>query len=291
MRMVARGESGYSQRVGYEQLRLMMDEDVNASEYLVVRVHFDPARLSPNRMVQTELVVVEDADSATEYLKPGRILSVLLVGSARKHALGLRYTKVYDDDTRRPLITCCPCLPCTQQHIDPHDCSRDCRAAQLDTCSFIGGWYERSLNVWRGRATLRDANLFTPLSSPPSIMLIAPCGGIYNFEIFCRLPAGTPMTGAWLYQLLTALHDGFQETRGRAEIRNGKLSNSVLFLDIGIGQSGFEMPFRVLKSLGIKVAALHTSKYQGSDLKEAARQAGVRLVSPYTVYYGDAPPV
>lgn len=288
MRMVARGESGYSQRVGYEQLRLMMDEDVNASEYLVVRVHFDPARLSPNRMVQTELVVVEDADSATEYLKPGRILSVLLVGSARKHALGLRYTKVYDDDTRRPLITCCPCLPCTQQHIDPHDCSRDCRAAQLDTCSFIGGWYERSLNVWRGRATLRDANLFTPLSSPPSIMLIAPCGGIYNFEIFCRLPAGTPMTGAWLYQLLTALHDGFQETRGRAEIRNGKLSNSVLFLDIGIGQSGFEMPFRVLKSLGIKVAALHTSKYQGEELKEAARKSRVRLVSPYALYFEKA---
>lgn len=289
MRTVARGGQDYSQRVGYEQLRLMMDEDVNAGEHLVVRVYFDPARLSPNRMVQTELVVVEDAQSASEYLKLGRILSVLFVGSARKEALGLRYTKVEPDtNTRRPLITCCPCLPCEQQHIDPHDCSRDCRAAQLDTCSFIGGWYERSLNVWRGRSTLRDANLFTPLYLPPLIVLAAPFSGVYNFEIFCRLPADTLMTGLWLHRLLLLLHEGFQETRGRAEIRNDKLADGVLFLDIGIGSVGFEMPFRAVNKLGITVAALHSSKYQGEDLKKSALQSGVSLVSPYALYYGGA---
>jgi len=286
MRMVARGESGYKQYVGYEQLRCMMDEDVNAAEYLVVRVHLDPARLSPNRMIQTELVVVNDIASATEYLKPGRILGVLFVGSGREHALGLRYTKVYDETTTRPLITGCACLPCTQPHIDPHDCSRDCRAAQLDTCSFLGGWYERNRYVWKGRATLRNANLFTPLYSPPIVMMLAPCSRIYNFEIFCRLPAGQIMTGEWLHQLLMELHEGFQETRGRAEVRNGKLANSVLFLDMGTSPDGFEMPFRVLKRFGIRVAALHTSKYQGEDLQEAARRSRVRLVSPYMLYYG-----
>ena len=209
MRAVARGDPNYKRRVGYKELRYLMDEDVDASDYLVVRVHFDPARLSPNRMVQTELVVVTDAASAAEYLKPGRILGVLFVGSGREEALGLRYTKVYDETTTRPLITGCPCLPCTQPGIDPHDCSRDCRAAQLDTCSFIGGWYERTLYVWRGRSTLRNANLFTPLYMPPIIGMGVACSGVCNFEIFCRLPAGVPMTGAWLHQLLRGYATAF----------------------------------------------------------------------------------
>ena len=264
-----------------------MDENDNAGEYLVVRVHLDKTRLSPNRMVQTELVVVDSATSASDYLLPGRILGVLFVGSARKEALGLRYTKIDPkrSHTTRPLITCCPCLPCKQQHIDPHDCSRDCRAAQLDTCSFIGGWYERSLDVWSGRSTLRDANLFTPLYTPPLVGLAASCSGVYNFEIFCRREDGSPMTGQWMYSLLLRLREGFRKTRGRAEIRNGKLAGSVIFIDIGIGAAGFAMPFRALAGLGITEVALHTSKYQGEELKEQARNH-VRLVSPHRMYYG-----
>ena len=289
MRDVADGRPAriYKRRVGYKKLRHMMDEEGGADEYIVVRVYLDPNRLSYNTMLQTQLVVVKDEKSAAEYLNIGRILGVLFVGSGREGALGLRYQKVYDDGTTRPLITACPCLPFEQQHIDPHDCgcSRNCRSAQLDTCSFIGGWYERSLNAWRGRSTLRDANLFTPLYLPPIVMLTAPCIGIYNFEVVCRLPHGQLMTGEWLYRLVCLLRQEFSCTRGRAEVRNGK-ANGVLFIDMGTTPQGFAIPFRVLRSLGINEVALHNSKYEGKDLRCAAQRMGVSLVSPYRVYYG-----
>ena len=286
MRDVADGRPActYKQRVGYKRLRRMMDEEGGADKYIVVRVYLDPNRMSYNTMLQTKLVEVKDDNSAAEYLNLGRILGVLFVGSGREGALGLRYEKVYDDDTKRPLIPGCPCLPLQTQHIDPHDCSRSCRSAQLDTCSFIGGWYERGVDAWRGRSTLRDANLFTPLYQPPIVMLTVPCLGIYNFEILCRLPRGQLMTGKWLWDLVFLLNQEFSCTRGRSEVRNGK-ANGVLFVDMATTRQGFSIPFRVLKLLGIHEVALHTSKYQGEDLKNAARCAGVFLVTPYKVYY------
>jgi hypothetical protein len=69
-------------------------------------------------------------------------------------------------------------------------------------------------------------------------------------------------------------------------VRNGKIASSVLFLDMATSRRGFAMPFRVLKeSLGVNEVALHTGKYVGEDLKDAARETGMKLVSPYRMYY------
>ena len=45
MRALARGESGYSRRVGYRELRRLMDEADDAADYLVVSLRFDRSRL------------------------------------------------------------------------------------------------------------------------------------------------------------------------------------------------------------------------------------------------------
>ena len=59
-----------------------------------------------------------------------------------------------------------------------------------------------------------------------------------------------------------------------------------LFLDVSLRAAGFALPFKALVAMGIERVALHTSKYQGDDLLDAARGAGVGLVTPYSVYYG-----
>ena len=74
--------------------------------------------------------------------------------------------------------------------------------------------------------------------------------------------------------------------RGRCEIRHGDLADGIAFLDVSMRAAGFGLPFAALRAMGIERAALHSSKYQGDELKDAARRAGMRLVSPYSVYYG-----
>ena len=295
MRKLARNEpeESYAKKVGYKELRRIMDTEsdkLDKLDYIVVAVRFDLMRLAPNKLLQTELIEITDSETASKFLNPGRVLSVLFVGSARpKVALGLRYT----DQKPGPGATrpCCWPFWCRVPHVDPHDCSRACRALQLDTCSVLCGWYERetyrgqALYGWRGVISLRDANLWTPLYTPPIGPLMVMACGIYNFEIMCRpriLNAGN-----WLHFLLIKLHDMHAKHagKGRTELRFSQLQSGVLFLDCSLRHRGFALPFKLLKELGIKKCALHSSKYKGPDLMHAIETCGMSLTTPYDIFF------
>lgn len=290
MRKIVQGEarSSFRQMLGYKELRALMDTATDRKDYIVVRVRFDRSRLAINHRVQKRLVVLNSAVDASKWLELGAELRVLFVGTGRSVGLGIRWEKVYNEMVTRPCFPGIGCLPmCRTKHVDEHDCSRECRAFQSDTCTAVGGWYEKVENSWRGISTLASANLWTPLYTPPIGPLLVMCQGVYNFEIICQFPPGQPLTGERLFQIVGALGSmlGAPGVRGRCEVRYGSPENNVFFLDSGINRAGFHIPFKLLRDYGITQVALHTGKYQGQEL-QAIAATYVALTTPYDIYYG-----
>ena len=289
--------------MSYEDARKRFDDPEYARTHLIVTVTFAASRLAPNIMVQKQLDVVRDVESAESWLKSDAYLRVLFMGSARTVGLGLSWRYEYKSDVTRGLFFWLPCW--RVKHIDEHDCglSRLTRVAQVDTCSAVGGCYEGCFrkdggDVWKGISTLADANLWSPLAIPAIGPLAVAVVGLLNFEIICRLP-GPGVTAETLWRLVDGLAKMHRKGRcwpfyrlGRTEVRykENLRTDGVLFLDCAMLPSDLHRPFQVLRDVtggALQQVALHSGKYTGKDVVDALKREGLQLVRACQVYYGD----
>jgi hypothetical protein len=258
--------------------------------------------LAPNVIVNKALSVVDlridDASKkerqCKEWLDDNAVLRVLFIGRARpKLAIGIRWTEFFPDSDPWPrhtrLLSCCLF---ETTHVDEHDFSRDTRSAQADTCSVIGGFYEKDPKNWTGVSSLRDANMFTPLYLPPLVAVVVPSLGFYNFEVVCK-PDGGEVNPSVLLKLLEALSDWHSRGRwrpfssgfGRSEIRCCSGSGQFIWIDFAVNSYSFEDAFAiVMNALKPKSIALHTGKYDSDTLRAAFDAAVVTVKENNTLY-------
>lgn len=250
--------------------------------------------LAPNVIVQKKLCTIDiraqnARQQCEEWLDESAVLRVLFIGRARPK-LGLGILWVYFDPMtpaekwpkHREIGTLCLS---EGYHIDEHDCSRDTRAAQADTCSLLGGVFEDRPVSWTGVSLLSEANIFTPLAFPPLLGVLVPSLGFYNFEVVCRPGSGT-FDADKLHSLLQRLSNWhrekwspFQTGYGRTEIRSGSGGGPFVWVDFAVTSASFQDAFKiVLQTLEPKRIALHSGKYNSKQLEEAFKKATDELV-------------
>ena len=174
----------------YSDARVLFD--ANQGHWFLVAVEFALDRLADNIILQKRLVEVtmnrSVSDGLREWLSDDAVLRVLFFGTARRLGLGVVYTRLVSMDTivTRDVCGCCG----KTRHVDPHCASAACISLQLDTCSLLCGWYEKTKNAWRGIITLKNANAFSPsnlLDHLPSVPLVVLWTGLLNFEFMCTM--------------------------------------------------------------------------------------------------------
>ena len=280
------------QRYAYKEAKAWFDEDPD--EWFVVAVEFDENKLAENGWLQKRLTKVPKHDvvspGLSDWLLEAPVLRVLFFGSARRDGLGVTYTPVSGPEVapnRRP-CGCCPPV----KHIDPHDCSAPCMSLQLDTCSLLVGWYERTKNAWNGVIRLKDANAFSPsnlLDAMPLIPLVVMGTGLLNFEFIFHLRESLSESPAQTIQrlcnVLIELYAGRNGIWGRCELRIGSLERGLIFVDTIAREANAA---RVVNALAWFVRngriALHDSKYRSVALQRAFVDAGLLQTSPRAVF-------
>ena len=281
------------QRHAYKDAKVWFDQAPD--EWFLVAVEFDMKRLSDNLWLQKRLVRVPVQRSGVsqglqDWLLEAPVLRVLFFGSARRQGLGVTYTPVPDETSapyRRP-CGCCPRVP----HIDPHDCSGPCMSLQLDTCSLLGGWYERAKDAYNGVIRLKDANAFSPsnlLDAMPLIPLVVMGTGLLNFEFIFHLRESLSEAPAQTVQrlcnVLIELYSGRDGIWGRCELRMSSLERGLIFVDTIAREANAA---RVVNTLTWFVRngliALHDSKYRSATLSRAFADAGLEETSPRVVF-------
>ena len=132
------------------------------------------------KVVEKEPVTDVPHVDLLHWLTPDAVLRVLFFGSAREVGIGVTYVpyKMGSPIEKRRECYCCGRMV---PHIDPHDCSAACTSLQLDTCSFVCGWYERGFREWRGIIRLSDANAFSPDPSWLGFPIISLLSGTVNY--------------------------------------------------------------------------------------------------------------
>lgn len=307
----------------YKEIRKRFDSE--EGRYVIIAVGFrkpslpgtlEDAKgntLAPNVIVQKKLCTIDIGASrdfaraqCDKWLDESAVLRVLFIGRARPK-LGLGIVWVAFDEmtpaekwpTHRRIGTLCIS---EGYHIDEHDCSRDTRAAQADTCSLLGGFFEEDPSNWKGVSLLSEANIFTPLAFPPLLGVLVPLLGFYNFEVVCK-PGDGKFDADKLYTLLNSLskwHRGkwnpLQSGYGRTEIRSGSGGGPFVWIDFAVTSASFKDAFKiVLETLEPKRIALHTGKYKSRQLEEAFKKATGELVgspstlsSPFEVFFSDS---
>ena len=292
MQSIATAQRGV-QRYAYEDAKMWFDQ--SPEEWFLVAVEFNEKKLAPNLWLQKRLTTVPAQRNGVslglkEWLLEAPVLRVLFFGSARRHGLGVTYTPVANEKSapnRRP-CGCCPPVP----HIDPHGCSAACTSLQLDTCSLLGGWYERGKNAYNGVIRLKDANAFSPsnlLDAIPLIPLMVMSTGLLNFEFIFHLREGVSESSAETVQrlcnALIELFSGRDGIWGRAELRIGSLERGLVFVDTIAREANAA---RIVKTLSWFVrdglVALHDSKYRSAPLSAAMVNSGLEETSPRVVF-------
>lgn len=297
----------------YKEIRTTFDEKQNDGNIIILSLGFRKTNgntlkeaknkmreegntLSPNVLVQKKLCVLniksEDLDTQImQWKNEQAVLRVLFLGSGRPYtALGIRWLEFDPDDTWSK--HCRVCLPAYTEHVDEHDCSRDCRSMQADTCSVACGLFERNPNSWSGISTLSDANMFSPLYIPPIIGIAVTWAGFYNFEICCKLIDVTKI--AELLKGLSTWHGGakspFKSGFGRTEIRGGSGGGEFVWIDFVLLRHSFCDAFKIVyKALKPTHLALHPGKYNGEELVDAHRRAtNLDLCTLSKVFYGES---
>lgn len=270
--------------------------DKEPGRFVVAAVEFDLARMSTNDWLKKERTDVTRNDTTAsqglrEWLTPDAVLRVLFFGSARRDlALGVTYVpfdpEVHEYDLHREFCGCCGRMV---RHIDPHDCSRACTSLQLDTCSLLCGWYERSERVWRGVIKLSDANAFSPDPSWLALPIIALLSGTVNYELIFHLPqlvAPTVHTQRFRVQkLCNALLKLYEQIWGRCELRMGGVDKGLVFVDCITRERDAPVVIAALKPhMHLQTVALHDAKFQGESVTRAIRDAGLILKTPRVVF-------
>jgi hypothetical protein len=227
----------------YKTLRRKFDSK-DGSDFCIIDVSFQ--NLLPNFMVQKSAMVVNDVDSANEWLvsknKSPSYLRVLFQGAARDYSLGLRWQDMYEPT----------------DHVDPHCCSVLGTWVQVDAFSVWLGWRE-PLSHFNGKAFYRDANRWVPLLLPIMETYVV-WRGYINFEISFK--PGFTLTGIYLDHLTKLLRQLHTQIGGRSEIRYGTpKADQVIFLDC-VFTNSFQRVFDMLhQELQVIEVALHPGKY------------------------------
>ena len=271
----------------YKTAKLQFDAD--PERYAIVAVQFDVARMAENKWLQKRKVEVPVQDHVPhvdllEWLTPDAVLRVLFFGSARKIALGVTYTEHKKGD---PITLHRECYGCGRMvpHIDPHDCSAACMSMQLDTCSFVCGWYERNFREWRGVIRLSDANAFSPDPSWLGFPIISLLSGTVNFELIFILSNDNENAFMRVQALSNTLIKLYQRVWGRSELRMGDLNRGLVFVDcIARERDAWTIVEAIRPHVFHRTVALHDSKFQGPSVTNAIAHLGLVKETPRVVF-------
>lgn len=227
----------------YKELREKFDGE-EAGAYVVLTVTIDvKSGVVQNDYVQKRGIVIDSPSAAAAYLLPGAKLMLVFVGSARRHAVGLRWDLPYDSK---------------RTHRDPHDCSVSCQFLQADLCSLYCGCIE-SMRNFTGTSTLANANTWVPHLTALEEMTVVLLGWI-NFEIIFNL--GGQLSGITLFRLTSSLSAMHYQHGGRSELRVSSFNTSIVYVDVSLRKKSFSAPFAMLSSVfGTKEVALHNGKF------------------------------
>jgi hypothetical protein len=271
------------------------DFDAFPGRFVVAAVEFDPERMPHNFWLQKRRTDVTPdpftvSQGLREWLTSEAVLRVLFFGAARrKLAIGVTYvafdTEEDEFDTRRECGCCGRMIP----HVDPHDCSAACMSFQLDTCSIVCGWFERSKRAWRGVISLSDANAFSPDPSWLGFPIIAIVSRTVNFELIFvmqQLVAPTMRTQEMRVQkLCNALFELYSKVWGRSELRLASLNRGLIFVDCVVRERDAAAVVAAIKPhVHAGIIALHDSKFQGESVTGAIQKAGLLLKTPRAVF-------
>ena len=277
------------------------DLDARPEQHAICAVEFDPARMPKDFWLQKARTDVKldpftTSQGLREWLTDRAVLRVLFFGSARRNvAIGVTYVR-FDPETEEPDVhhECCGCCGRMVPHVDPHDCSVACTSMQLDTCSFVCGWYEKAKQVWRGVTLLSSANAFSPDPSWLALPIIAVMSGTVNFELIfvLRQPlVGSPSTRMLPVQkLCNSLLRVFQTVWGRSELRMASLEKGLVFVDcIARERDAAAIVAAIKPHVHANTVALHSSKFQGYSVRSAIEARApegseLSLVTPRVVY-------
>ena len=267
------------------------DFDLFPGQFVIAAVEFDLTRMSEDIWLQKGRTDVGmDRYAATpalrEWLTPEAVLRVLFFGSARKVGIGVTYVAFDPDEDTMVSRRECGCCGRTIPHIDPHDCSASCMSLQLDTCSLVCGWYEKSKHAWRGIIKLSSANAFSPDPSWLFFPIVSLLSGTVNYELIFVLPqivAPTPRKQELRVQkLCNSLLKLYEEILGRSELRMGSLDKGLVFVDCITRERDAPAVIAALKPhMHLQTVALHDSKFQVTN---AIRDAGLILKTPRVVF-------
>jgi hypothetical protein len=257
-------EKKYIKRWTYKKLRTEFDLEFkriryNASttepiRWCILDCEFNNEKIAENTMIQKRCIVVEDENSAAEWLNNLAHLRLLFVGKARKIGLGVQWLPTYEPNN---------------PHVDPHFCSRWCNFFQVDIFSVVWGWYESSykknamgvklLTEYDGRTERYHANMWMPTVWPWQTVTVV-LAGYRNFEIFFYLPGREQLTGKSLWKLVSGLIGVHKKHGGRSEIRHGAPTGAIC-LDVSMNRDYIAIFKFLWEALGVDEVAFHLGKF------------------------------
>tara|TARA_B100000795_G_C22801291_1_gene442068 strand:+ start:2218 stop:3687 length:1470 start_codon:yes stop_codon:yes gene_type:complete len=274
---------------------MIKDEiDAHPDHYAIVAITFELKRMTPNIKLQKNLCKITADTSGVcnglqKWLTDDAILRVLFFGSAREIGLGMMYTEA--DMTKAPTMRSILCGLCKVEHVDPHCLSAECMSMQLDTCSYLGGWYEKSKDAWHGRILLSDANAFSP---NPGTILLLPLVTILspfkNFEFIFNLrkkieASDKRVQVQHLCNTLLGLFTGPSKLKGRSDLRIGNLESGTMFVDCIMDVTDTPILIKALaQHVHGNVIALHDSKFRSATLQSHILAAKLSLTTPRVIY-------
>ena len=264
-------------------------------QYAIAAVKFDVGLMTEDIWLQKarcDVVrnTVETTLELRKWLTPDAVLRVLFIGSARRVGIGVTYVEFDPADDLPQHPRCCGACGKMVPHVDPHDCSAGCMSMQLDTCSLVCGWYQRSKKAWTGIIRLSDANRFSPDPSWLVFPMISLLSGTVNFELFFKLQTiellPTPRAQEFRVQkLCNSLLDAYGQFWGRSEVRIGDLKIGLVFVDCSVRKRDAKALVAALAPhVHAKTVAMHDAKYQGESVKRAIKDADLTLKTPRVLF-------
>ena len=278
----------------YENAKHEFDQD--PGRFVIAEVVLDRKRMSADDYLQKARCDVEPSpypntasQGLLEWLTDKAVLRVLFFGSSRKNmAIGATWVWFNRKEHTVPKRHQCDFFGPLVPHVDPHTCSVAGTSFQLDTCSLLCGYYEKSKNGWKGIIRLSDANAFSPDPSWLGFPLVALLSTTVNFELMFVLAFDVSkmhQVEVRIQRLCDTIFGVFNQIWGRSEIRCGKLSDGLIFLDCVMQPWNAHVMIRAIEPhVHARAVALHDSKYQGKEVTDAIAQVGYTKKTPRVLF-------
>ena len=264
-------------------------------KFVIAAVRFDPKQMARDFFLKKARCDVRPSPltgtvsvGLLEWLTDEAVLRVLFFGSARRDlAIGTTYVRAGPEAApvyRRQ----CDCFGPLVPHVDPHSCSVAGTSLQLDTCSLLCGYYEKSKRSWQGIIYLSDANAFSPDPSWLVFPIVALLSATVNFEFIfvLSLNISVPLSPEVRVQrLCDSLFGVYNKVWGRSELRMGRLEDGLVFVDCVMNPRDTDVLVQALRPhVHASAVALHDSKYQGREIADAITKAGLLRKTPGVIF-------